>query len=170
MAGRVIMRTFYFLLICFLTTPVWAEPPKGYPFLGYDQGMQQARAQQKKVFIYFGRYGCGYCGKTNAETFSDASLRELYTKHYVLIYVDAENGERITLPSGERISEMELGARLNVFGTPVFLYMEANGDLILRAPGYKTVKDFKDMDRYVQSGQYRQQTINQFLSSQAHKP
>ena len=147
-----------------------AEPPQGYPFVGYDQGMAQAQSQHKKVFLYFGRYGCGYCGKTNVETFSDIGLRELYSKNYILIYIDAESGERITLPSGERITEMELGARLNVFGTPVFLYLESNGDMILRAPGYKTVKDFLDMDRYVQTGAYHKQSINEFLSGRKAKP
>jgi thioredoxin-related protein len=163
----------YVFLLSWLWVPAdlaLAEPPTGYPFVGHDEGMRMAQQQNKKAFLYFGRYGCGYCAKTNLESFSDAALRELYVKNYALIYVDAESGERITLPNGERITEMELGARLNVFGTPVFLYLEPNGDLILRAPGYKTVKDFKDMDRYVQSGAYRDQSINEFLRTQAVTP
>lgn len=147
-----------------------AEPPDGYPFQGYDAGMQLARQLHKKAFLYFGRYGCGYCGKTNIETFSDASLRKLYIKHYILIYVDAESGKRINLATGERITEMELGARLNVVGTPVFFYMEPDGDVILRAPGFKTVKDFLEMDRYIQSGHYRNQSINDFLKNNPQTP
>lgn len=140
-----------------------AEPPRNYPFVAYDEGLRQAQAKGKKIFLYFGRYGCGWCGKTNAETFSDPALRKLYTDHYVLVYVDAESGERLQLPSGERVTEMELGARLNVFATPVFLYLEPSGEVILRAPGFKTVKDFRDFDRYVQSGSYKKQGITEFL-------
>lgn len=161
----------YIISLIFITTqPLMAEPPDGYPFLGYNQGMQLAQQQNKKVFLYFGRYGCGYCGKTNIETFSDTSLRKRYTKNYILIYVDAESGKRITLPTGERITEMELGARLNIFGTPVFLYLEPNGDVILRAPGFKTVKDFTDMDRFIQGNHYHSQSINEFLASQSQQP
>ena len=141
----------------------FAEPPKGYPFVAYDEGLRQAQAKGKKIFLYFGRFGCGWCGKTNAETFSDAELRALYSKNYVLVYVDAESGDRLQLPSGERITEMELGARLNVFATPVFLYLEPSGEVILKAPGFKTVKDFRDFDRYVQSGSYKHQGIMEFL-------
>ena len=147
-----------------------AEPPKGYPFKGYDEGMRIAQQQHKKIFLYFGRYGCGYCGKTNIESFSDATLHRLYPKHYVLIYIDAESGKRINLPSGERITEMELGARLNVVGTPVFFYMEPDGKVILRAPGFKTVKDFMDMDRYVQSNRYHEMSINDFLKQHPQQP
>lgn len=147
-----------------------AEPPEGYPFVGYDEGMRLAQQQHKKAFLYFGRYGCGYCGKTNIETFSNTALRERYTKNYILIYVDAESGKRINLATGERITEMELGARLNIVGTPVFLYLEPNGDVILRAPGFKTVKDFIDMDRYIQGNHYRNQSINDFLKDSAQQP
>lgn len=145
-------------------TPAEADPPGGYPFVSYDEGLRRARAEGKRVFLYFGRYGCGWCEKTNKETFSDPGLRQLYTRHYVLVYVDAESGDRLQLPSGERITEMELGARLNVFATPVFVYLEPDGEVILRAPGFKTVQDFRDFHRFVHDGHYKHQTISEFLS------
>jgi thioredoxin-related protein len=160
------MRRMILLACLFLgSSLLWAEPPKGYPFVSFDVGMAQAHKLHKKMFVYFGRLGCGYCDKVNRETFVNKALRKRYIKHYVLVYVDSESGDRLTLPTGERVSGMELGARLNVFSTPVFLYMEADGKLILRAPGYKTVKDFMDFDRYVQGGYYRKQTINEFLKN-----
>ena len=153
-----------FTLFCFSSLS-WAQPPKGYPFVSFDVGMAEAQKQHKNMFVYFGRFGCGYCDKVNRETFVDKALHELYVKNYVLVYVDSESGDRLTLPDGERVTGMELGARLNVFSTPVFLYMDPAGKLILRAPGYKTVKDFKDFDRYVQGGFYRTQSINDFLKN-----
>jgi len=161
-----LMRAVFATLALAAAGPAWADPPAGYEFLPYDEGLRQAQAQGKKVFLYFGRYGCGWCDKTNKETFSDPELRALYSKNYVLVYVDAESGERLQLPSGERITEMELGARLNVFATPVFVYLEPTGEVILRAPGYKTVQDFRDFDRYVQGGHYREKGIMEFLKEQ----
>jgi len=151
------------LLLCSLVATVWAEPPRGYPFVSFDTGLAQARAKNKKLFVYFGRFGCGYCDKVNRETFVDVALHKQYVKNYILVYVDAESGDRLTLPDGERISGMELGARLNVFSTPVFLYMDTAGKVLLRAPGYKTVKDFLDFDRYIQGGFYKREGINEFL-------
>ncbi len=145
-------------------TPAGADPPEGYPFVSYDEGLRRAQAEGKRVFLYFGRYGCGWCEKVNRETFSAPELQALFIRHYVLVYVDAESGERLQLPSGERITEMELGARLNVFATPVFVYLEPDGELILRAPGFKTVKDFREFHRFVDEGHYRHQTITEFLS------
>jgi thioredoxin-related protein len=89
----------------------------------------------------------------------------LYIKNYVLVYVDAESGSRLRLASGERITEAEIGARWNIFATPVFLYADMNGNILFRAPGYKTVEDFVDMDRFIREGHYKTRTINQFLNA-----
>ncbi|MEJ2360089.1 MAG: thioredoxin fold domain-containing protein [Gammaproteobacteria bacterium] len=157
------LRPLLAVLLLVASANLWAQPPKGYPFVSFNVGMAQAQKSHKKIFVYFGRYGCGYCAKVNRETFSNPALRKLYIKNYVLVYVDAESGDRLTLPDGERVSGMELGARLNVFSTPVFLYMDENGKLLLRAPGYKTVRDFTQFDRYVQGGYYRKENINTFF-------
>jgi thioredoxin-related protein len=155
---------YFILILCLATSVAFAEPPQGYPFVNYDVGLRQAQKEHKNLFVYFGRYGCGFCAKTNKESFSDAALKKRYSENYVLVYVDAESGERLTLPTGESITESELGARLNIFATPVFLYLDMNGDVLFRAPGFKTVKDFVDFDRYIQQGQYKTQSINEFLS------
>ena len=140
-----------------------ADPPPGYPFVNFDAGLRAARESGKPIFLYFGRYGCAWCDHTNKKTFSDVALKSLYSDNYVLVYVDAESGKRLTLPSGERITEAELGARLQAFATPLFVYMTPQGDKIMQIPGFKTAQDFRDYDRYVRGGHYKQKTLLEFL-------
>ncbi|ACL71475.1 thioredoxin-related protein [Thioalkalivibrio sulfidiphilus HL-EbGr7] len=150
-----------------LAAPATAEAPKGYNFVSYDEGLRLAAEQDRPVFLYFGRYGCGWCDKTNRESFSDPDLKALYEENYVLVYVDAESGRRMTLPSGERITELELGARMNVFATPVFGFLESDGNTIFTVPGYKTADEFRDFHRFVSGGHYREQRLFEFLAEQA---
>ncbi len=147
-----------------LAFTAFAEPPENYPFLSYDEGLKRARAQGKHIFLYFGRLGCGWCDKTNKESFSDSALRALYTDHYVLVYADAESGKRLTLSSGERITEMELGVRMKAFATPLFAWLEPDGKTIVKVAGVQTVKDFRDYDRFVHGGEYRAKDFKQFIS------
>lgn len=121
------LRTTLVLLFCCFAFPAQADAPKGYPFLPFDKAMQQAEATNKPVFVYFGRYGCGYCEKTNKEAFSQEAVRKRYTDHYVLAYVDSESGKRLRLPSGERITERDLGTRYKAFVTPVFTFLDSHG-------------------------------------------
>jgi thioredoxin-related protein len=130
--------------------PVLAEPPQGYPFQQFDKALQQAQTENKPLFVYFGRYGCGYCEKTNKEAFSNKQVREAYTRHYVLAYVDAESGKRIRLPSGERITEREVGTRYDAFVTPVFTFLTPDGRPLLRLVGVQRVEDLRDADNKMQ--------------------
>ena len=144
------MRAILFLTTTLFSLSAIAEPPHGYPFLPFDKAMQQAQAQNKPLFVYFGRYGCGYCDKTNKEAFSDSQVHDIYTQHYVLAYVDSESGKRIRLPSGERITEREVGTRYNAFVTPIFTFMNTSGQPLLRLVGVQRIEDFLDADREVQ--------------------
>ena len=147
-----------------LAWPALADPPDGYPFIAYDEGLRLAREQSKPVFLYFGRFGCGWCDKTNREAFSDAKVKARYTAHYILVYVDAESGKRLTLPSGERITERELGVRLRVMATPMFVYLKPDGSEIFHIPGIQSAGDFLVYDRYVSEGHYQRETIREFLA------
>ncbi len=148
-----------------LTGVIRADPPAGYPFVDHDSGMRRARQEGKPILLYFGRYGCAWCDLVNRKTFSDPGLKQTFSDNYVLIYVDAEGGKRIRLANGERVTEGELGARLGAFATPLFVFMAPDGKVVAKIPGYKTVADFRDYDRYVRGGYYRTQTLPEFLAS-----
>ena len=138
------------VLMLLLVTPASANPPDGYPFLHFDDAMRQGSAAGKPVFVYFGRYGCGYCDRTNKEAFSDPVVREHYIGHYVLAYVDAESGRRLRLPSGERITERELGARYAAAVTPVFTFMIPDGTRVLQLVGLQSKANLLEADRKIQ--------------------
>ena len=139
------------LLLMALSAGALADPPEGYPFLPFDQALSQSQAQSKVLFVYFGRYGCGYCEKTNKEAFVDPQVKQRYTTNYVLAYVDAESGKRLRLPSGERITERELGTRYNALVTPIFTFLTPEGEFIDRMVGVQRIEDLLEADARIQS-------------------
>ena len=161
MTLRLIVVLFALFLI---PSIVWAEPPAGYAFVSYNNGLRLAQQEHKPIFVYFGRYGCGWCAKTNKEAFSHAALHKAYADHFVLVYVDTESGKRLTLPSGENITEMELGVRFKVFATPLFAYLEPDGKVIFKIAGIQSAKDFENYDHFVTDGHYKLQNIREFLA------
>ncbi len=140
---------FLLLLLC-LSHQSFSDEPKDYPFYSFDEAMLKAKEQSKPVFVYFGRYGCGYCEKTNVEAFSSAEVKKAYTSHYVLAYVDSESGKRLRLPSGERITERELGTRYKAFVTPVFSYLSSEGKQIYQIIGVQSKESLIEADKKVQ--------------------
>lgn len=146
------------LLILAAVTPASANPPVDYPFLRFDEALQQAREDGKLVFIYFGRYGCAYCDQTNKEAFSDPTVRDRYVGHYILTYVDSESGRRMRLPTGERITERELSTRYNAAITPVFSFMTTDGAWVLRLIGLQTKSSLLEADRKIQEASTKEAT------------
>jgi thioredoxin-related protein len=149
----------------FGASPCDADAPLGYDFLPFDQGLRLASVERKPVFLYFGRYGCTFCDMTNKRAFADQEVRERYIDRYVLVYVDAESGRRLELPSGERITEAELGARLQVYITPFFAFLDPDGEPLGVTAGVKTAAELLAMDRYISEGHYREMSLHEFIMS-----
>jgi thioredoxin-related protein len=146
---RFLAVTFVSLMIA-LPVGVFADAPVNYPFLSFDEGLRLAKGEEKPLFVYFGRYGCGFCEKTNKEAFSDPEVHQRYTSHYILAYVDAESGKRLRLPSGERITERDLGTRYQALVTPVFSFLTPDGNAVLRMIGVQTKQDLLEADQTIQ--------------------
>lgn len=144
------MKLLIFCLLFLFTNLVSAGSPDGYPFVSFDKAIQQAQESNKPVFVYFGRYGCGYCEKTNKEAFSVQEIKQIYTEHYELAYVDSESGKRIRLPSGERITERELGTRYKAFVTPVFSFLNTEGQMVHQLIGVQSKTSLLKADQKVQ--------------------
>lgn len=81
------------------------------------------------------------------------------------MYIDTESGRRLTLPGGERVTEMEFAVRHRIIATPMFAFLEPDGKLIFKISGLQTVKDLEDYDRYIGDGHYRQQGLREFLAA-----
>lgn len=161
--GRI--RAVLLVVLGFWSAAGAADPPVGWTFHPLDDALRLAAEEQRRVFLYFGRHGCPSCERTNRESFADPRVIERYNANYVLAYVDSESGNRLRMPNGERITEMELGVRLKVIGTPFFYFMEPGGTPILRAPGYQTAEEFLLYDRFVSEGRYKERTFSEFKAS-----
>ena len=117
------------------------------------------------MFLYFGRYGCSSCRKMHQEVFSDPELRARYSDHYVLAYVDTESGERLRLPNGERLTEMQFASRSRVLGTPTFFFIASDQKPLVKLIGFKTIEEMNSYDDYISGGHYRRQSLQEFLAS-----
>lgn len=159
------LRSMALLVLMLATGPVMAEPPAGYEFLSYDEGVEAAQESGKPVFVYGGRIGCGYCARNNKETFSDPAIKKMLEDRYVLVYLDTESSERLTLATGERISEMQYAQRANLVGTPFFVILDSAGNELTRLYGYQPRDHIVAFDRYVEQGLYNQESFHKYLTS-----
>lgn len=143
-----------------------SAPPEGYNFVSYDAAMKQASQQERLVFLYFGRYGCSSCRKMHQEVFSDERIKQRYQDHYILAYVDTESGDRLTLPNGERVTEMQFASQMRILGTPTFIFLMPDERPLLKTAGFKSVDRMRQYDDYIYGGHYGSKSFNEFISAQ----
>lgn len=92
---------------------------------GFDDGLQQARASSKLVFIDFFTTWCPPCKKLDKETFPDPAVKAELSK-MVALKIDAES------PAGRAPAE-----RYRVTGYPTMLVVDGDGREIGRIVGFK---------------------------------
>ncbi len=149
-----------------LLLPCWslAAPPEGYRFLSYGDAMAEAARLNKPVFLYFGRYGCSVCLRMHQEVFTDPKIKARFNDHFVLAYVDTESGNRVTLPNNERITEMQLAARVRILGTPTFFFLGADQAPVMKVSGFQSAEEMLKYDSFIEGGHYRTLTFKDYLS------
>jgi thioredoxin-related protein len=154
------------LMWLFAVQPVYAEAPEGYTFLNLTSALEEAKKENRPMFLYFGRYGCSICRKMHHEVFSDPEVMNNYKNRFVLAYVDTESGNRIKMPNGERTTEMQFAARNRILGTPTFIYFAKDQKPLFKKAGFQTIQQMNKYSDYVASGQYQHIKLKDYQLAQ----
>jgi thioredoxin-related protein len=87
--------------------------------------LEQAKAENKMIYIYGMSEFCGWCKKFEAESLSDERIMSILNEHFILVRVDT-------------VKQRDLAANLGIRGTPASIFTTSDGQEISgsRIPGY----------------------------------
>lgn len=128
----------------------------------YDQGLQQAKQQQKWVLLQFHADWCQDCKRMTAEMQSYSPVSHLLERSFVWVRV-AQKGQRQVVYQGQQISEAELVKRLKVNAYPSLFFLRPDGSKLAEIQGYQSPQDLFQLLRFVSSGAYQKMRLEQFL-------
>ena len=100
---------------------------KGIKFIEQDwsQALEQAKKENKFVFLDIYAVWCGPCKMLKRNTFTDAKVAEFFNNNFVNVSVD-----------GEKSIGPELAQKFSIQGYPTLIVTDANGKPILYTVGY----------------------------------
>jgi thioredoxin-related protein len=119
----------------------------------YTNGLSEAKTKGKPIFVQFFATWCGYCRKMDQETFTNTQVQSQLNK-FVSVRV-TESSENKVSHEGKVMSERELTAAHGVTGFPTLVFMESDGKVIGKIPGYLGPEDFAGMLKFIETGSYR---------------
>lgn len=109
----------------------------------YQQGLQKAKNQEKKVYLYFFSDNCHFCRVMDKKTFTSESVIAKLNKHFLPVRVNM----------GEK---RELAKDYNIKGVPCSWFLKQSGEKIGGRPGYLKPEQFKKLLDYIIKEKYNQ--------------
>lgn len=95
----------------------------------YDKALELSKKSGKSIALMVTSEQCGYCTKMHNTTLSDKKVKESLESYFIPAIVDVSKEE---MPVDYRFS-----------GTPTFMFINSNGELIYNIVGYKNADSFQ---------------------------
>jgi thioredoxin-related protein len=106
-----------------------ALPVKPGWLTNYDQGQQEAKANNKLVLLDFtGSDWCGWCKLLDREIFSKSQFKEYATKNLVLVELDFPRMKSV--PPATKAQNERLFAQYQIQGLPTIIVLNGDGKVV----------------------------------------
>ena len=132
------------------------EPPKAenqqetIKWVNYNEGLETAKNQKKKVFLTFYAEWCKYCKVMESNTFTDKSVISYLNEHYVAIRVNSDK-------------DTNTASKYQVRGIPVSWFISENGENIGSQPGYIPPEKMVPLLKYISTDSYKTMQFSEFV-------
>ncbi len=124
--------------------------------------LETARVEGKVgIFVAFDNDECPWCRHMKETVLNQTKVQDYYRRHFRIIRIDTEGDGQVTDFSGEHMTEKTFTERYNPMGaTPVYLFFDLSGKLLLRFPGItRDVDEFMWLAEFVIEGSYKNKTF-----------
>lgn len=128
-----------------------------------EDAFARATDADKAVFIYVYAPWCPYCTRLEQEVYTDAEVQSLMNEHFVMVRVNADDPEETHQFEGKEVAAPDLANRLGARGFPSLIFMDETGEHIGTLPGAVEREDFMLLMRYVGTGAFRDQSLDDFV-------
>lgn len=128
---------------------------------GYDEGIVEAKKQNKKIIIDFYTEWCSYCKKMD-KSYNESSVFDGVDKNFVNIKINCESDKIITY-DGIQLTETQLAKKMGITGYPTTMFFDNENKYIDTLVGYFNSKELKLITTYVADDKYKTKSLNDFF-------
>lgn len=128
----------------------------------FEEILQLAQKNKKKVVINVYADWCGWCKKMERETFPDEKVQEEINKNYYFYSLNGESNETIQY-DGQKFTKAQFAKAFGIRGFPSTIFLNYDSKPITVVPGYIDAKTFANILKYIGEDLYTKMTFEQFL-------
>lgn len=134
-----------------------AKQEESFKWYKAGDGFRKAADGNRLIMIGVYTTWCGWCEKQDRQVFSRQDIRQYLASKFIPIKLNAEDtGSRLTFVDHD-LSYAELAQIYNVSGFPTVLFLEPDGTLLYRMPGFHPPEQFMKVLRYFGEREYEKE-------------
>ena len=103
----------------------------------FNEGLKMAAEKKKPVIMDFYADWCGWCRKMETEVFADRDVATKLNENYVCVRLHTDkNPDESIRYKNHLLNKQEFAMMLGVQGLPTLVFMDRDGNLITKIPGF----------------------------------
>lgn len=134
-------------------------------FLNFEEDIQEAGENNKRVMLYFHQDGCPYCNALVERNMSQKNVKELLQTRFDVIAINMWGDREVVSVAGNAYTEKSFAEALKVQFTPTLIFFNEQGKIILRLNGYLPPQNFLLALRYVADKLETQQQYRSYIKA-----
>ena len=134
-------------------------------FLEIPEDVRDAAREGKRVMVYFGQDGCGWCRKLMEVNFRQEDIVRRTRTHFVSIALDILGDREVRWVDGRRMTEKQLTRALGIRYTPTLIFLDEKGAVVARVNGYLPPRRFAATLDYAAGQAGRGMRFEDYLNS-----
>ncbi len=143
------------------TMPEWFKES----FLDLEEDVAEAKAQERRVILYFHQDGCPYCNALIEGVFAREEVERTIRADFDVIEINIWGDREVLSLNGRAWTEKTFAASLDVQFTPTLIFLGQSGESVLRLNGYLPLEEFNIALDFVKEREYRKTTFREFSRS-----
>lgn len=125
------MRFLYSLFLFVFLQAIYAQNQFDTDGISYKTALENAKKENKPVFVMLYADWCPHCNQMKKEVFSDSSVMDFLHKNYICIWKNIEKEEGISLKN-----------KFSTKSLPTFLFLDSNETLLYALKGELKTPEF----------------------------
>jgi thioredoxin-related protein len=141
-----------------------ATPGSEAQWLTFDQALAKGASDGKFIVVDFYTDWCKWCKVLDQKTYPDPAVQAAFAKDFVLAKVNPEKDNGPFQYLGKTYSGADLQQLFKVDGYPSIIFLEKDGTVIGKIPGFVPPEAFIKILNFIASGEYKKQSLDNFVN------
>jgi len=161
------LQVLAFWLLCLAGGVASAESRDVQKFF-FDQQLGDFKAElvnakhdgKRGILLMFEQEDCPWCARMKSTILNQSEVQDYYKKNFLIFAVDIKGDTTLVDFQGNETTEKKFSEKMRVRATPVFAFIDVDGNLAYRFTGAsKDMNEFLMLGHYVADGAYKTQAF-----------